>query len=837
MEIKDLQKWYFELDERAEQVKQYENAMFKFHKKLNINADYTKPFVKDFYKKEKLGKYLPKLVLSNLGGILITTFITILASWSCLTMSKHTNPIIAISKHGLDNIKPSLLLGILALVIVTLIVIASKIISFNSLKKNIIKQEKIIMDLIKTIPPNFRSYDRISTLARVYYTKQDVEPETAFKICEEVVIKNGDYPFLKIMFDVDYANPLLDDSQVVEENTISQDVLKNPNLPQDIISKTFTGSKDSSKDLELMIGLNSVKDQIQKLENRMKFYGNANNNGNHMAFMGSAGTGKTTIARIITKILFDLGLISKNQYVEISGDYLRSGNTARASAILDYAMGGVLFIDEAYLLYDKNGQGVDATGVLLKAMEDRRKDFVCILAGYEEQMTKLIASNEGFSSRIKHTIYFPDYNENEMLEIFNSLIGNYNGNSYILDNNAKDTLLELFRLEKQAKSFGNARTVRNTVDGIMDYFADRNINSNVSFNIIKLEDVEKYVNDRKNILQHELRNSSASNQLDESIIRLSELKSKLKNGASNPTEELSHYIGLESFKKEMDLLKSQKEFYNETNQQKILFIGPDGCGKKSMAKILTGYLYEYGYIQENKYLEISAEFMKGSYVGHTSRRAEAIISYASGGVLFIKNINMLVDSTDSYAQEVLSAIMNALQENHNVTIVIADTQSNYLDNIKSMFTLVYEFPIYDAMQLYQIFANLVIQDGFNLDQNAANVIYTHILNTPNISIRDINMIYNNTKRNHISNFVGDNKYLITASDINTNISENDIIEAPTMTQEPIKEEQQEIVHTRTIETLTFSRTNINESPKYTKSVESEIIQQPTKPKLKLNIKL
>ena len=770
MEMKDLQKWYFQLDERAEQVKQYELAMFKFHKKYNISADYTKPYKAGFYNKEKFGKFLPKILLGNLGGIFIATGIATLAAWICFTFSKHANKWIAITKHGVDSIKPAIIIGIIAFVVSILFVILSNLMTFSSMKKKLTKCENIIMDMIKTVPPNFRSYDRISTLARVYFTRQNLEPELAFQVCEEVVVKNSENPYLKIMFDTPYSNHLLEGTVQVEDNTeesdIPQDVLNNPDLPQDIKSKTIEGSKDSAKDLNAMIGLDTVKDQIKKLENRMKFYGNSNNNGNHMAFMGSAGVGKTCIARIITGILYDIGYIKKNQYVEISGDYLRSGNTARASAILDYAMGGVLFIDEAYLLYDKNGMGADATGVLLKAMEDHRSDFVCILAGYEEQMTKLIASNEGFSSRIKHTLYFPDYTETEMLNIFNSFIGNYNGKSYIVDDDAKEELLNLFTLEKKSKSFGNARTVRNAVDGIMDYFADRNMNNkNKVSNIITLDDVIPYVNDRKNILQHELRNSSAGNQLDESIIRLAELKSKLKNGSENPSEDLEQFVGLETFKDEMNLLKGQKDFYDTVNQQKILFIGQDGCGKKSLVKVLTGYLYQFGYIQENKYLEISAEFLKGSYVGHTSRRAESIISYASGGVLFIKNMNILTENKDSYSQEALSAIITALNENNDVTIVIADTPSNYIDSIKSLFTMIYEFPKYNAMQLYQIFANLAIKDGFNLEQSAADTIYTHIVNNSDIDIREIISIYNNTKKKHISNFNEETKYLITSQDI------------------------------------------------------------------------
>lgn len=286
----------------------------------------------------------------------------------------------------------------------------------------------------------------------------------------------------------------------------------------------------------------------------------------------------------------------------------------------------------------KNGRGAEATGVLLKAMEDRRSDFVCILAGYEEQMTKLIASNEGFSSRIKHTIYFADYSVDEMLNIFNYFVGNYNGKKYVLANDAIDELKKTFELEKRSKSFGNARTVRNAVDTVMDAYEDRCIATHNNTNTVTLDDVRVYAEKRKIALQHELKNASATNQLDENIVRQAELKSRLKAGAENPDSEIGNLIGAEAFKKEIDLLKSQKEFYGKTERQKVLLLGENDCN--NYVRILTGYLYQMGYITDNKYLDIQAEFLKGSYVGHTAKRARAIIAYASGGVLLIRNLNM-----------------------------------------------------------------------------------------------------------------------------------------------------------------------------------------------------
>lgn len=474
-------------------------------------------------------------------------------------------------------------------------------------------------------------------------------------------------------------------------------------------------------------------------------------------------THNTTIARIVTKIMYDLGYIKENQYIEISGDYLCAGSTSRASAIIEYSYGGVLFIDEAYLMYKS---GAETVGVLLKAMEDHRTDFICILAGYEEQMTKLFASNEGFSSRIKHNIYFTDYDENEMLDIFNSFISNYNGKSYKLNDDAVDTLLNAFRLEKKSKSFGNARTVRNCVDAIMDNYADRSISTKTDTKVISLEDVELFANERRKVLSHEIKNAGAVNQLDESIIRLAELKPRLKEGSKDPDSDIKKLVGLESFVDEMNVLNNQKEFYGDTTHQSILLIGDNGCGKSSLTKILTGYLYKMGYIEENKYLDIPAEFLKGSYVGHTAKRAEAIISYASGGVLYITNYNALVDSNDSFASEVISAINTAISENTNVTIVLADSQSDSIESLRSIFTITYDFPEYTSEQLLEIFKITASNENFLIEDEALNIVSEYI-ESNKLKVRDIQQIFTNSVKNHITNFNGDErlKYIISKEDI------------------------------------------------------------------------
>ena len=765
----DLHQWYLDINNSLEGVKKYEDLIEDYYKNLHFTIDrqLIKPFLSGFYKKDPFKKHVKDIILDKffLSGIVALVIAVLSVLYQIFTFD---DGVWAAFGEILPMLKVAAIVGGISLIVVCALMVVFNFINHKRIVKTLAKLEEELKPIMITIPSHYRSYNKMTLISQTYFAVKGVLPDQALQVCDDNLDKLPERSIPGIMFDLPFKNSLIKDpaytagESKIETSEIGEDYeYTNEFLPSDIKQKTFQGSNNAEEDLNKMIGLDSVKEQIEKLKSRIAYFGSTGNGGNHMAFLGGAGTGKTSVSRVVTKILYDLGYIKKNQYVEISGDYLRSGSSDRAAAIIEYSYGGVLFIDEAYLLYDKNGRGNEAIGILLKAMEDHRKDFVCILAGYEEQMTRLIASNEGFSSRIKHTIYFPDYTVDEMFDIFLSFIDNYNGKKYSISEDAVPLLKETFELEKKSSSFGNARTVRNAVDTIMDYYVDRNIQNNSDTKIIELSDVEKYNQDRRRIILHELKNSSAVNQIDESIIRLSELKSKLHTGAEQPIQAFNEMVGLETLNEPLQLLKNQKEFYNEVKPQKILIVGD--CGKSTIASILTGYLYQLGYIQENKYLEISAEFFKGSYVGHTTKRAEAIISYASGGVLLIKNINRLVNSSDSFDVEVLGVINDAINNNENVCIIVGDTDSTYIRNMSSAFDIIYNIPTYTKEQLCQIFINQAKQDGFTVNDDAISKIKTMI--STNTSVRLMLNYYNNAKKKHMSNFTEENKYIISAEDI------------------------------------------------------------------------
>ncbi len=188
----------------------------------------------------------------------------------------------------------------------------------------------------------------------------------------------------------------------------------------------------------------------------------------HMCFTGNPGTGKTTVALKMADILHRLGYIRQNHVVSVTRDDLVGqyiGHTApKTKEVIKKAMGGVLFIDEAYYLYKPENErdyGQESIEILLQTMENHRDDLVVILAGYQDRMGTFFKSNPGMSSRIAHHIDFPDYDENELLEIANMMSADMH---YNLDSGAEKAMQDYILKRKQQPHFANARSIRNALD-------------------------------------------------------------------------------------------------------------------------------------------------------------------------------------------------------------------------------------------------------------------------------------------------------------------------------------------------------------------------------------
>ena len=260
-------------------------------------------------------------------------------------------------------------------------------------------------------------------------------------------------------------------------------------------------------ELNALVGLSAVKEDVNLLihtitinEERKKMNLSVPDFSKHLVFYGNPGTGKTTVARIIANLYKELGVISKGQFVETDRSGLVAGyvgqTAIKTKELIDSAMGGVLFIDEAYTLAPEgsggNDFGQEAIDTLLKAMEDNRDDFIVIVAGYPDLMNRFINSNPGLNSRFNKYLYFNDYNAEELEKIFMLMCEKY---QYVPDEELKEKLPEFFQLMVLTKpdNFANAREVRNIFEKAVQRQSSRLYNNKEhtqeDLTVLKAEDV------------------------------------------------------------------------------------------------------------------------------------------------------------------------------------------------------------------------------------------------------------------------------------------------------------------------------------------------------------
>ena len=477
-----------------------------------------------------------------------------------------------------------------------------------------------------------------------------------------------------------------------------------------------TEQKSAMDELKSLVGLTSVKQEVEKtvllhrVQQERKERGLAATPVSmHMVFTGNPGTGKTTVARLIARAYHEMGILEKDEVVEVDRSKLvgsHIGETEeRTAEYIEQAMGGVLFIDEAYALAAPSGGSNDfgpkAIETLLKAMEDYRDRFMVIAAGYDKEMQKFIDSNTGLKSRFKTFIHFPDYNPGELYQIFCLMVED---NGYRLETEAEQPLRQYFeRLYRtRSREFGNGREVRNFFESVLNRSAER-LRSMGDFSSLSDEQLQT-------LTRQDIEEAAA------------EQFGKPQEGQAPVLERLDAMVGLGEVKEEIHalqqfaLLQQRRQEYGlpaESATMHMVFTGNPGTGKTTVANMVGEIYREIGLLPKGHVVVVKREDLVAGYIGQTAIKTRKVIERALGGVLFIDEAYTLTppkDGFNDFGQEAVDTLLAAMEENReNLCVIVAgytDEMNRFIASnpgLKSRFTKVIHFADYDGEELMQIF--------------------------------------------------------------------------------------------------------------------------------------
>ncbi|WP_320782888.1 right-handed parallel beta-helix repeat-containing protein [Streptomyces sp. CRN 30] len=494
-------------------------------------------------------------------------------------------------------------------------------------------------------------------------------------------------------------------------------------------------------ELNELVGLAGVKEQVNMLvslgklaQRRAQLGIPAPPMSRHLVFAGPPGTGKTTVARLYGGILANLGMLSSGHIVEVSRADLVAqvigGTAIKTTEVFEQALGGVLFIDEAYtLISDSKGSGADfgqeAIDTLVKLIEDHRDDTVVIVAGYPKEMQDFLAANPGLASRFTRTIEFENYSVDELVTITESMCA---GHRYVLDPLTKEALALRFSGMRRDATFGNGRAAR----GVFEEMIDRQ-----SLRLATLPEASEA--DLMLMLPEDVGADVAEE------VRTEEKKAP---GESDVLTRLRAMTGLSAVKREVggiaDLLSAYRQraalgLPTPSVSHHAVFSGPPGTGKTTVARLYADLLKSFGVLSRGQLVEVGRADLVGRYIGHTAQLTTERFEEAVGGVLFIDEAYTLTPegSTQDFGREAVDTLLKLMEDRRDEVAVIVAGYPAEMDRflasnpgLASRFSRHVSFEDYSTEELLAIMAEQATTAGYVCAPDTVEALRVHLDGVP-----------------------------------------------------------------------------------------------------------
>jgi len=533
------------------------------------------------------------------------------------------------------------------------------------------------------------------------------------------------------------------DVDETNDGSLNYNTVKTLKAAKSVLTPQPITFDEAKLELEQLIGLRTVKAQINELATYLKFLKIRRDKGLeddqqfnlHSIFKGNPGTGKTSVAHLLGKIYNSLGLLSHGKVFEVGradlvGEFI--GQTApKVKKAIEKARGGILFVDEAYSLTNRGNDGKDfgreVIEVLLKEMSDGEGDIAIICAGYPKEMQNFLDSNPGLNSRIKHIITFPDYTPDELMEISDYTASR---RGVVIDMEAKKfinkRIFEIYR--NRDDQFGNARFINGLIEEAKQNMALRLMATTIDIDGLEESEISTLTTKDMEKFFDQNNHNYVEMPIDEELLQSS-------------LSQLHDLVGLSELKQEVDEMVKLVRYYKDIGRDvrrafsiHTVFKGNPGTGKTTVARILVQLYKALGILERGHLIECDRKSLVAGYVGQTAIKTSELIDKAMGGGLFIDEAYSLVkDGASDFGREAIETLLKKMEDHRGEIMVIVAGYPQEMNvfieanpGLMSRFDKSFTFKDYTAEELLLIAKMMLDKEQLKLDEEAESHLVDYI---------------------------------------------------------------------------------------------------------------